>query len=128
VAEFWTLDHTAMKPFRQGIVYTLMKPKIILPIVSLIIIGILGSCLTYEIIQRHRDAKSYQQFYIAMGVKFYQGLERGDVTLVKRQLGGNVAANTLMYEQRYGHEESTPFETCLEQADSIIKEFSSAQR
>ena len=78
-------------------------------IVSIIIIAILGISLVYEIVQKNQDAKYYKQFAIALDVQLYQGLERGDVEAVKQRLGRFVAANSLLYEQQYGHETDTKF-------------------
>jgi hypothetical protein len=66
-AQLLSLPHNA-KLFRCGIVYKFIK-KAILPVISLFTIAILGGSLAYEIIQRHRDVKRNQQFFIALGVQ-----------------------------------------------------------
>ena len=90
-------------------------------VVLLAIIAILSSSLIYEIVQKHKTEKRSQQFFIALGVVLYQGLERGDVEAVKRRIGGDVASAALIYEQQYGHEVDTKFAPRLGEA-MIIKE------
>jgi len=107
------------KLLHLDLVYSLMTTKTLLPISLLLIIAILGSSLVYEIIQRNRDARGDKQFGIAFGVQLYQGLERGDIEGVKRRLGGFVAANSLLYEQQYGHETNTKFALRLVEAKAI---------
>jgi hypothetical protein len=99
-----------------------MNSKLILPFVSLVIIAILSGSLIYEVVQRHQDEKNYQRFFIVFGVKLYQGLQQGDIEGVKRRLGGDVAANALLYEQKYGHEYGKEFEPRLNEADMIVAE------
>jgi len=89
----------------------------------LLIIAILGGYVVYEIVQRHQDTKGDKQFGIAFGVQLYQGLQRGDVEGVKRRLGGFVAANSLLYEQQYGHETNTKFALRLVEAKAIREGF-----
>ena len=93
--------------------------KIILPVILLVTIAILGGSLAYEIVQRHQDAKRNQQFFIALGVQLYQGLKQGDIEAVKQRLGGDIAANAILYEQQYGPETGTKFATRLSQAKDI---------
>jgi hypothetical protein len=118
----WAEFFESAKLFCLDIVYSRMKTKII-SVVSLIIIAILGASLVYEIVQKKQDAKYYKQFAIALDVQLYQGLERGDVEAVKQRLGRFVAANSLLYEQKYGHETDTKFAMRLSEAKSIRDEF-----
>ena len=102
--------------------------NIISPVVSLVIIAILGGSLLYETFQRHQDVKNNKRFFISLGVQLYQGLQQGDVTSVKRRLGGDIAANALLYEQQYGPETDTRFAMRLSQAKDIGAEVHAANK
>lgn len=90
-----------------------------LPIVLSITVAILAGLLVYETVRRHQDVKNDKQFFISLGVQLYQGLKQGNVEAVKRRLGGDVAANAILYEQQYGPETDTKFATRLSQAKEI---------
>jgi len=111
------------KLFRLDVVYSLMKAKNPSTFALLLIIAILGGYVVYEFVQRHQATKGDKQFGIAFGVQLYQGLQRGDVEGVKRRLGGFVAANSLLYEQQYGHETNTKFALRLVEAKAIREGF-----
>ena len=93
--------------------------NIILPVASFVTIAILAGSLVYETVQRHQDVKNDKQFFIALGVQLYQGLQQGDVASVKRRLGQDIAANAVLYEQQYGPETGTGFAIRLSQAKDI---------
>ena len=99
-----------------------MKTQTILLIVSLTIVGILGSCLGYEIVQNHKIEKGWQQIFLAVNVQLYQGLEHGDANAIKRHLGAIVTAQSNYYEQKYGHETGTDFAARLAEAKVIKNE------
>ena len=101
-----------------------MKPKIILPVVLLTVIAILGGSLIYEIVQRHREAKGAEQFFIAFSVHNYNGLKQGNVDFVKQRLASFVTSYSLGYEQTYGHEtETSTFQKILAQAKTIREDY-----
>ena len=104
-----------------------MKTKVLLPIVLLTIIALLGGSLAYEILQRHRAARSQEQFIIALSVQLHQGLERGDIDAVKRRLGALVTAQSEHYEQKYGQETDSKFAPMLAQAKAIKSEFETSK-
>jgi hypothetical protein len=96
--------------------------KLIWPVLSCIIIPVLSASLGYKIVQRQQDSKRDKQFFIALGVQFYLGLQQGEVDAVKRRLGGDGAANAILYEQQYGEEAGTKFAMRLSQAKVISAE------
>jgi hypothetical protein len=114
VAQLFSLGHKTH--------HTFMKTQTIILIVSLTIIGILGSCLGYEIVQNHKVEKGWQQIFLAVSVQSYQGLEHGDADAVKRRLGAIVKAQSEYYEQKYGHETGTDFASRLAEAKVIRDE------
>lgn len=105
-----------------------MKRKNLLPLVLIIIIAILGGALIYQVNQKRSMAKWHEQFSISFCVQLYQGLESGEVEVVKRRLGGFVAANSTLYEQKYGHETGTKFAPRLEEAKVIKAGFQATSK
>ena len=101
-----------------------MKTKNTLPVVLLVIIAVLFGSLIFEVVQRHREAKGAEQFFIAFSVHNYNGLKQGNVDLVKQRLASFVASYSLGYEQTYGHEaETSTFQKILAQAKTIREDY-----
>jgi hypothetical protein len=106
-----------------------MKSKIALPVVLFAIIAALAASLIYEVVQRKRaeaqrqaledQVKGDARMFIALGLKFYEGLAQGDVEAVKQRLGGDLAANALLYEQKYGGDTGSGFASSLAEAKAI---------
>ena len=94
--------------------------KIIVPVVSLVIIAILGCALRYEIFQKNRigaeTAKSWQEYVITQGLQNYKDLEHGDIDTVKENLMAATVVYAKYYEGKFGSGTGTKFAATLSES------------
>ena len=102
--------------------------KILLPIVLFVIIAILGCALGYEVVQKNRIGKDWNQFIITTCVRDYQDLDHGDVDKVKVDLMLIADVSAQSYVASYGHETGTKFAPSLSKAFAIYDAYQATNR